>query len=80
MDTSIAQDPLAKLEIAKQKKETGDQAFKTGEIRDGQSRKRLVWQRRATRLSDTLYSTQIALRSYHEVRPFYTPRSLAIAH
>ena len=35
MDTSIAQDPLAKLEIAKQKKETGDQAFKVGEIRDG---------------------------------------------
>lgn len=37
MDTSIAQDPLAKFEIAKQKKETGDQAFKVGEIRDGQS-------------------------------------------
>lgn len=35
MDTSIAQDPLAKLEIAKQKKEAGDQAFKVGEIRDG---------------------------------------------
>jgi len=29
----MAQDPLAKLEIAKQRKETGDQAFKTGEIR-----------------------------------------------
>lgn len=35
MDTSIAQDPLAKLDIAKQKKEAGDQAFKVGEIRDG---------------------------------------------
>ena len=37
MDAPIAQDPLAKLEIANQKKETGDQAFKAGEIRDGQS-------------------------------------------
>ena len=33
----MAQDPIAKLEIAKQKKETGDQAFKVGEIKDGQS-------------------------------------------
>jgi len=37
MDASIAQDPLAKLEIAKQRKETGDQAFKADKIRDGQS-------------------------------------------
>jgi hypothetical protein len=36
MDASLAQDPLEKLEIAKQKKEAGDQAFKAGEITPGQ--------------------------------------------
>ena len=39
-----------------------------------------MWRRRATRLSDAPCSMRVALRAYHEVRPFYTPPSLAIAH
>jgi hypothetical protein len=53
-------DAEAKIAVGKQKKDVGDQAFKAGQLMDGQPRRRFLLHN-----ADKVLAT--ALRSYHEV-------------